>query len=362
MNIILWLLVLWFFSSSKLFAAEATSKWKADWAASLNAAEQEARLVIYGPRGHHQQTLYTDVFRKTFPKIRVNYTGGRMSEIISRIMAEQRAGVRQLDLVLGGTDILLSTLKDGGLLQSVRQLLILPEVLDTSGWFQKKLWFADTENQYIPMWRAMPYLSACVNTNLVKPGEIKSYWDLLNPKWKGKISSQDLSIGSARNQMYAVYVRQDLGEKYLRRLFGEMDITFSRNLTQLGDWLAAGKFAIGLGGVDCVELDGKGLPVKPVFLEGLGAVGAGTDPAALLKTAPHPNAAKVFLNWILTPEGQTAFQEMTKENSLRIDIPKDGLHPAYVLDPKREYLFTGLEEHKDKINAFRPWLESLAKK
>jgi len=53
---------------------------------------------------------------------------------------------------------------------------------------------------------------------------------------------------------------------------------------------------------------------------------------------------------------------MTKENSFRVDIPKNKLLPAYLLDPKREYLFTGLEQYKDKINTFRPWLESLAKK
>jgi hypothetical protein len=58
-----------------------------------------------------------------------------------------------------------------------------------------------------------------------------------------------------------------------------------------------------------------------------------------------------------------AFQKLTKENSFRVDIPKEGVvDPAFVLDPKREYLFTGLEEHKNKINDFRPWLESLVQK
>ena len=56
-------------------------------------------------------------------------------------------------------------------------------------------------------------------------------------------------------------------------------------------------------------------------------------------------------------------QKLTHENSLRIDIPKEGIvNPFYILDPKREYIFTGLDEYKDKINAFRPWLESLVTK
>ena len=351
------------FPNVELRAAQATPNWKTDWEATVKASEKEGRLVIYGPTGRDQQTLYTDVFHKAFPKIHVNYTTGRISEIISRIMAEQRAGLRQADLVLGGTDILLGTLKEKGLLQPIRPVLVLPEVLDNSAWFKSKLWFADNEDKYVAMWRAVPYVSACVNTNVIKTNELKSYWDLLNPKWKGRIVSQDLKIGSARNQMYAIYVREDLGPKYLKRLYGETDITFSRNLHQMSDWLASGKFAIALGNADCQELAAKGLPVAPIFLEGLAAVGAGTDPVAFLASAPHINSAKVFLNWILTREGQMAFQKLTKENSFRVDIPKEGIvDPALILDPKREYLFTGLEEYKNKINDFRPWLESLVQK
>ena len=83
----------------------------------------------------------------------------------------------------------------------------------------------------------------------------------------------------------------------------------------------------------------------------------------MLASAPHPNASKVFLNWVLSREGQMAFQKITKENSLRVDIPKQGIvDPDLMLDPKGDYLFTGLEEHKKKINEFEPWLESLLPK
>jgi iron(III) transport system substrate-binding protein len=321
-------------------SAQLQVNWKANWEATRTAAEKEGRLIIYGPTGIDQQRLYTDMFQQTFPKIQVNYTPGRISEIISRIMAEQRAGIRQADLVLGGTDILLGTLKDKGFLQPIRPVLISPEVLDTGAWFKRKLWFADSENKFVAMWRAVPYTAACINTNLIKANELKSYWDLLNPKWKGKIVSQDLT-----------------------RLYSEMDITVSRSLPQISDWIAGGKFAIALGGIDCQDMTGKGLPVTPIHFEGLAAVGAGTDPAAFLASAPHTNAAKIFLNWILTREGQNQFQRLTRENSLRVDIPKEGIvDPFFILDPNREYLFTGLEEFKDKINEFRPWLESLVQK
>jgi len=180
---------------------------------------------------------------------------------------------------------------------------------------------------------------------------------------KSKIVSQDLRIGSARNQMFTVYSRKDLGPEYLKRLYGEMDVTISRSLPQIADWIAGGKFAIAIGGVDCDDLAAKGLPVVPIHFEGIAAVGAGTDPASWLASSPNTHAARVFLNWILSRDGQTHFQKLTRENSLRVDIAKEGIvNPFYILDPKREYLFTGLEEHKDKINEFRPWLESLVGK
>ena len=78
-----------------LHAAQTATNWKTDWQATQRAAEKETRLVIYGPPGADQQKLYTGVFQQSFPRIRVNYTPGRISEIISRIMAEQRAGMRR---------------------------------------------------------------------------------------------------------------------------------------------------------------------------------------------------------------------------------------------------------------------------
>jgi hypothetical protein len=92
--------------------AGQSANWKADWDQTVRAAEKEGQLVIYGPRGRDQEMLYSEIFPKAFPKIRVYYTPGRMSEVTSRLMAEQRAGVRQVDCLLGGRDILLGTFKD----------------------------------------------------------------------------------------------------------------------------------------------------------------------------------------------------------------------------------------------------------
>ena len=167
MLLLMWILLCVILSPSS-FAAQS-SNWQADWETTIKAAEKEGQLVIYGPRGRDQEMLYSEIFPKAFPKIRVQYTPGRLSQVISRLMAEQRAGVRQVDLLLGGTDVLLGTFKDKGLLQPIRPLLVLPEVLDPSAWFRGKLLFADREEKYVAMYRAVPYSSACINTNSIKP-------------------------------------------------------------------------------------------------------------------------------------------------------------------------------------------------
>ena len=69
------------FARGELFAAQAAANWQADWDAMQRAAEKESRLVIYGPTGADQQKLYSEIFQQTFPKIKVNYTPGRTSEM-----------------------------------------------------------------------------------------------------------------------------------------------------------------------------------------------------------------------------------------------------------------------------------------
>ena len=78
------------------------------------------------------------------------------------------------------------------ILEPVKPLLLLPEVVDTSGWFEGKHHYDDPENRYIFVFEGTPRSGEITyNTKLVNPSEIKSYWDLLNPKWKGKIVSVD---------------------------------------------------------------------------------------------------------------------------------------------------------------------------
>jgi iron(III) transport system substrate-binding protein len=224
----------------------------------------------------------------------------------------------------------------------VNSALILPEVTDGSKWWGRKHIYADDEGRYILGFSGAPSYYFHYNTNLVQPNEFKSYWDFLNPKWKGKIVIAEPLTGGTPEALQFLYHHPGLGPKFLKTFLTEMDVTVTRDLRQFIDWLAHGKFPLaalqGANRVDLWEARKQGLPVNTFdfgkFKEGI-LIGSGGGNISMLAQAPHPNAAKVFLNWLLSREGQSAYQRFARggENSFRTDIPKDDV-PSYARLPE----------------------------
>ena len=173
------------------------------------------------------------------------------------------------------------------------------------------------------------------NTKLVNPKEIPSLWDLVDARWKGKIIARDVrSPGPGNAPMRFFYLHPAIGPAFIKKLFGEMDVTLFRDFRQSIDWLASGKASLCFFCSDIDKAKLQGLPVEEFanFKEGASLVTQyGT--LALLNRAPHANAAKVFINWFLSRDGQIALQKSLAKSgaetadSLRIDIPKDDVKP-----------------------------------
>lgn len=333
-------------------AASAKAGWETEWEKTVAAAEKEGQLMFYAPPGKQYQDAVT-AFQKYYPKIKLTYVPGSGTNNAQRLLTERRAGKFLGDIFIGGSGTLIEVLYKGKILEPIPPQLILPESKDGSAWFEKKHQYADAENQYVLMMQgSVQHDVGAYNTNLVNPAEIKSFWDILQPKWKSKMAAFDPRDRGHIQRMRALYYNSNLGAEFLRRLFEDMDVTLGRDQRQLLDWVANGKFQIYLFATSSDVEDGKkqGLPVGVLYGQPKeGYLTGQFGHIAVIKQMPHPNAAKVFLNWVLSREGQTEWQKKTDNNSLRMDIPKD------MLSDQREIPKAG----EKYLNASQPQYEDV---
>ncbi|MBM4296691.1 MAG: extracellular solute-binding protein [Deltaproteobacteria bacterium] len=326
------------------------ANWQAEWERTIKAAEQEGELSYYslGEIG------FLSEFEKRFPRIKVKVVQGKGNELLVRIMAERRAGKFLADVArIGNTSPY--ALYQAKALQPIGGAFILPEVKDESRWWSGKHQYIDADSKYIFV--AVGSVSvniAAHNSELVAPAELASYWDLLNEKWRAKIVVMDPRFGGyGRSGARAVYYHPQLGGEYLRRLFSEQVVMVSRDYTQAINWLAQRRFSLLLfgNGDDVLQAKAQGLPVNVIdtaaWKEG-GNLEPGAFTLAWLDKSPHPNAAKVFLNWLLSREGQLAVQRDGGVNdSLRIDIPKNDVKPMARRKEGAKYMVTWKTEWMD---------------
>lgn len=319
-------------------AGEAKPSWQAEWERTVEGAKKEGRLFLYLYQGDGELEALANEFQKRHPEVSVIKVMGRGNQLGPRIMAERRAGKYLADVYIGGPTTPYHVFYRAKVLEPARSALILPEVLDESKWWGGKHHYIDPENRYIFVFVGSSsggYVS--YNSNLVNPAEFTSYWDILQPKWRGRILSKDPKVsGSQRIGVRIVYYTPELGPEFVRRLYSEMDVIITQEIRQATDWLANGKFSICFFCSDIRKAKRQGLAVdefRTSQWRERQAISAGsTGSLALLRQAPHPNAAKLFINWLLSREGQMVFQRVgntpiNSEESMRIDIPKDLIPP-----------------------------------
>ena len=342
-------------------AAESKALWQAEWDKTVAAAKKEGRLNFYVGRYGSEKLL--NEFRKEFPEIKFVTTNGAGNSLGTRIVAEARSGSMVADLFSGGAVTNFEILYKGKVLDSIKSALILPEVLDESKWYGGAHRYNDPEQQFVFIYIANPTsASLYFNTNLVDPKEFKSYWDLVQPKWKGKFVSQEPTGTGIGPSLQFFYYNPDLGPEFLRKLFVEQQMVYSKDRRQMTDWLAQGKFSLCMGCRDSERANKQGLPVDDLDMvdwkEGA-HISSGGGSLGLIKGGPHPNAAKVFINWFLSRRGQLALQKYEDlygedpPNSRRIDIPKDMLPaPSRLIEGRRYFDFSDAK-HSDMTPIFQ---------
>jgi iron(III) transport system substrate-binding protein len=323
-----------------------------DWEKVLEAARKEGRVAVSIPTSAELRKEFETGFKKAFPGIELDLNVARGSSNINKIAEEQNAGVQSIDVHMGGTTSIITGLLAPNFLEPVLPSMLLPEVKDLKYWWGGHLW-ADNAKKFVYSFTVYMTETVWYNTILVKPQELSSWDSLLDPKWKGKIAILDpRSPGSGESNW--AFLLKIKGEQFLARLAAQ-EMLVGRNLRQLGEAVARGKSAISIG-VSYYTYQPfikAGLPVKSIsnIKEGYYA---GSGNLALLKNQPHPNASKVFANWLLSKEGQTAVTKALGQPTRRFDVDtkwtREFGHPAAkeVLTPEK---FDELENSSEDVVA-----------
>ena len=324
----------------KAAAEKAKGTWEAEWHRVVDAAKKEGKVMIFStPSGDVIRNL-ASAFEKKYG-IKVEWINGRGEELAQRMGTEKTAGIKTADVVMSGDATILIVMKPRGLLGKIDTQLILPEVLDPQAWVVKHVPYFDKDRTGIAV-LATPQRYVLRNTDMVKEHEITSYKDLLNPKWKGKITMNDPAVtGTASGFMTMLSVNfwgVEGTREFMRQLVKqEPAITRDRRLQ--AESVARGKYAISIATnfENAIEFINLGSPLAFVKIKEGGKLGSGAGGLAVAETPAHPNAAKVFINWILSKEGHSVFVKSYGSPGSRSDAPREGIPPQMFAEPDEKF-------------------------
>ena len=287
-------------SLDKASAAES----EAERAAKLvEGAKKEGKLLWYTAGALDDSEKLLKRFKEKYPFIETGMYRTGAEGMITRIMTEARAKTYLWDLVqIGG--IKDEIIKRSGLtvkyLSPQRQFI--PEV------------FRDPEGYWTAIY-VIFYITA-YNTDLVSAREApKTYTDLLDPRWKGKMGMDTNSDDWFANMLKIM--GEEKGLEYMKRL-AKQDIQFRTGRTVNTQMLAAGEFSIGIALYNqrVEEWKRKGSPVEWIVVE---PVVPEMNPIAVSARAPHPNAARLFVDFVLSREGQEMISSFLRIPA-RVDV------------------------------------------
>lgn len=293
--------------------------------ALIDAARKEGSVVWYSTLIVNQIVRpMSAAFEAKYPGIKVEYSRASSSDVALKIANEARARRVQSDLFDGSNTVFL--LRDPRLVASYT-----PEAA--------KDWPAELKSKD-GTWTGMNlfYWTAAYNTNLVKPTEApKTYADLLDPKWKGKIAVLDMTrSGTGSNQ--AAMMEGQFGQAFVDKLLVDQQPVVSTSRRQLTDWTARGTYPISIGAEDgeIERLQAQGLPVDTIYsLDDMPGSVSGGNVLSLMDKAPNPNAARVFVNWMASKEGVEIYGRALKMVPARSDIAAEKFMPAEAI-PKQD--------------------------
>lgn len=327
------------FALALLFVAHARvgtgAEWQSEWDGTLAAAKKENVVTVITDVTASIRDALTMSFQSKYG-LQVDLFGALGREIPPRIAAERKAGRYLWDVFVHGTTTGLESMIPMGAFDPLEPALILPDVKDPKSW-RGGMEFLDPNKMLLTM---TPFQRGTIfyNPKLVNPKEFRSHKDLLDPKWKGKLILDDpRRAGPGQATFTFFYLHPDLGPDFIRAL-GKQQITIMKDFSQEVDAIGQGRHPVLIGTADFVVIARakQGVPIAIVDPRQL-KEGTDVSPAngalALFNKAPHPSAAKIYINWLLSKEGQTVFARASGYVSARADVTNDHTEPWRVPQP-----------------------------
>ena len=343
-----------FVTNAQLALAQSDSAWQKKWDTALAQAKKEGKVVVLGPPGDGIRDAITQGFTKAFPEVTIEFSGGRGGEMATKIKAERDGGLYSVDIVINGVSTADAYFKPMKALDPIEPALILPEVTDPKYWRDNRLEFSDRSTHLDLIFSTQTNVPVIFNPAQVKAEEVDELYKLLDPKWKGKVAVQDPIPSGTGNGVFR-WLWHVLGPekamdfyRKIRAQAGAVDRDQRRQI----EWVAQGKFPLNFGpGTVMYQLQQRGLKFGVVseFKDYGSYLTPGFGSAMLINQAPHPNASKVFLNWLLRKDGQTAFSKGMGYVSRRVDVATDHIPSYWVPKPGVKY-WPGYYEEDAKMS------------
>ncbi len=319
-----------------------SSDWQKQWDETLAAAKKEGKVVVAGSPDPVMRNQIIPRFTERYG-IQVDFVAGRSSQIISKVRLERAAGQYLTDVYMSGAGTTFFTLLPEKMLDPLKPLLIHPEVTEPAKWKRGKPWFVDEEGYVLMLFSAasrafsssIPITSSgrsCAPCRIssIRNGKARS---------RRKIRLGRAGGGGAGSSLHWFH---QLGPEFMRKLHFGQKVTASNDRRQMIDWLAQGKFPICLSCKEegASELKDAGFNLFEVFeLEGIpNRINSSPFLLSYANKAPHPNAARIFVNWLA---GKEALEIYSRENgtaTLRTDVDESFLDPRVIPRPGVSYV------------------------
>ena len=321
----------------------------AEWNKLVAAAKQEGEIVIIVPPSSSHRDFLAREWPKAYPDIKLSQTSVIPGQQFARLSLERSAGKYLWDLAFTGSDNAFQ-LRDADMLDPVRDELVSADVKSPETWGGWDEAFADTAAKYVFTSRTflkMPFY----NAKLLSPDKVKAEGSkiFLDPALKQKVIWDDPAFGGSGRTFAPVMLRL-LGEEGLRQ-FVIQQVVFTSQMSDLVDRMARGQYIMSLGPVLTGLLDryrgaGVALDIRPLGnTPELGAyANTGASNIVVIKNRPHPNAARIFLNWYLSKPIEAVLAKEMGEDTRRADVPQQ-VDPAQQRLPGIKYYDAQSEEN-----------------